>query len=99
MSLFLLPTIALSSCRIPIGTLVLVTVADPHWPEHMQEKVGFVHAILNMQTLFPGVPGNVRSPPSIVQSTDSPQPFLYTISLESSGALVPALPKDLKRLA
>ena len=98
MSLFSLPTIGLSSYRIPIGTLVLVTVADPHWPEHTQHKVGRIHAILNMQTLFPGVPGNVRSPLSIIQSTDNPQPFLYTIHLECNGSQVPALPKDLKRL-
>ncbi len=41
--LFLLRTAGLSSCRIPIGTLVFVTVADPHWPEHEQQKVGRVH--------------------------------------------------------
>ena len=49
-----------------------MTVPDPNWPEHMQEKLGRVHAILNLQTLFPGVPGNVRGPPSIVQLTDNP---------------------------
>ncbi len=97
MFLFLLPTIALSSCRIPIGTPVFVTVADPNWPEHEQQKVGVVHARLNMQTLFAGVPGNVRVPLVIVQSTDNPQPFLYIIRLEC-GAHVNALPKDLKRL-
>ncbi len=72
---------------------VFVTVADPNWAEHEQQKVGVVHARLNMQTLFPGVPGNVRVPLVIVQSTDNPQPFLYIIRLECSGAHVPLSPR------
>ena len=59
-------TFNLSSCRFHVNTLVLVSVADPQWQNHIMELVGRVEVVYVAQGLaFGGAPGNVCEPPLI----------------------------------
>lgn len=59
-----------SPCRLPIGTPVLVSIADPHWQGHFQLQVGVIRGVQPVLAQTGGVFSIVRDL-SFVNSVNS----------------------------